>query len=239
MLEEFKEIGLTDGEAKVYYSLLVLGPSTVGPIVKRSKISNSNIYEVLDRLVDKGLVTYVLKEKTKHFQATNVYNLNTFLENEEKNLDRKKQILQKLIPNIKQVTKESAQDAEIFTGYKGIRAAYHVLLEEAAPGDEFLFTYIPQGGEVDKFYQTLNPLLKEAGVTLKGISTTKFRNNESIQKWMKIRFVDFPVPANIDICHDKVLIICWSGPQAFLIRSNELAASYKDYFEVLWMMAQP
>ena len=57
---------LTEGEAKVYEALLFLGSSTVGPIVTRSKVSYSNIYEVCDRLTAKGLVSHIVKEKTKH-----------------------------------------------------------------------------------------------------------------------------------------------------------------------------
>jgi sugar-specific transcriptional regulator TrmB len=66
---ELTKLGLTEGEAKVYLALLKLGSSTVGPIVKKSKVAYSNIYEVLERLISKGLVSFIKKEKTKYFQA--------------------------------------------------------------------------------------------------------------------------------------------------------------------------
>ena len=58
-------IGLTDGEAKTYLALLKTGSSSVGPIVKEAKVAYSNIYDILDRLLEKGLISFILKEKTK------------------------------------------------------------------------------------------------------------------------------------------------------------------------------
>jgi len=46
------------------YFYLKLGSSTVGPIVKGSKVSYSKIYEVLGRLLEKGIISYNIKEKT-------------------------------------------------------------------------------------------------------------------------------------------------------------------------------
>ena len=45
-----KEVGLTEGEAKVYLALLELGASTSGPIVKKSRVSRSIIYNILEKL---------------------------------------------------------------------------------------------------------------------------------------------------------------------------------------------
>ena len=60
-----KDAGLTDGEAKVYLALLELGSSTTGPIIHKSKIAKSIVYQILEKLMQKGLVSYVTKEKTK------------------------------------------------------------------------------------------------------------------------------------------------------------------------------
>ena len=40
---ELLKVGLTDGEAKAYLALSELGSTTVGPIVKKSGVSYSNI----------------------------------------------------------------------------------------------------------------------------------------------------------------------------------------------------
>ncbi|MGN6622795.1 MAG: helix-turn-helix domain-containing protein [Candidatus Nitrosocosmicus sp.] len=69
MISELVELGLTNGEAKVYFSLLKLGSSKVGSIVKDCRVSYSKVYDVLERLILKGLVSYVLIGNIKHFNA--------------------------------------------------------------------------------------------------------------------------------------------------------------------------
>jgi sugar-specific transcriptional regulator TrmB len=60
MIQELTQLGLTDGEARVYLSLLKIGLSKVGPIVRDSHVSYSKIYDVLERLGMKGLVSHVI-----------------------------------------------------------------------------------------------------------------------------------------------------------------------------------
>ena len=59
MLSELIHLGLTNGEVRIYLSLLKLVSSKVGSIVKDSRVSYSKVYDVLERLITKGLVSYV------------------------------------------------------------------------------------------------------------------------------------------------------------------------------------
>ena len=65
----FEDIGLTKREIKVYLALLELGSTTVGNILDKTRIPSSKIYEILRRLQDKGLVSYVKIENKRHYQA--------------------------------------------------------------------------------------------------------------------------------------------------------------------------
>src|SRR5690606_15462317 len=49
LLNELVALGLTAGEARVYMSLLRLGPSKVGAVVRESRVSYSKVYDVLER----------------------------------------------------------------------------------------------------------------------------------------------------------------------------------------------
>ncbi len=52
-----KQAGLTDAEARVYLALLDLGSAKIGALVKKSKVAQSKIYDVLSRLLEKGLAS--------------------------------------------------------------------------------------------------------------------------------------------------------------------------------------
>ena len=64
-----KDAGLTEGEIKVYLALLELGDTTTGPLVDKSGVARSIVYQILERLIEKGLASYIVKDKTKYYQA--------------------------------------------------------------------------------------------------------------------------------------------------------------------------
>ena len=71
MIEELsKYLDLSNTEAKVYLTLLKQGSVTTGTISKDTKFRTSTIYYVLEKLLSRGLVTFIYKSKIKYFQAT-------------------------------------------------------------------------------------------------------------------------------------------------------------------------
>jgi sugar-specific transcriptional regulator TrmB len=244
MLTELKKLGLTDGEARVYIALLKTGSSTVGPVVKQSDVAYSKVYEIIERLIKKGLVTYIIKEKTKHFQATNPENLKAYLEKKQEEIDGQKTALDSILPSITKISKETSEEAEIFIGNKGLRTAYEILLEDTKKNDDFLFFItLPKEKveEVAEFYSRIGKKFKEVGVNLKGISHETYRDVPGTKEtalWTKMRYVNFPIPSTLDICKDKILLISWEKPAGFLIRSQELADNLRGYFNSVWEKAK-
>jgi len=230
------KLGLTDGEAKVYLALLKLGSSTVGPITKEAKVAYSNIYDILDRLLEKGLTSFILKEKTKFFQAVPPSRLNEFIEKKESELKKEKDSLKKLIPELEKLQNPILkQEAEIFLGIRGVRTAYERMLDN--PNEEWLFFYIAEEQtykEIDQVYSRLYLLFKK--YKAKGIANKEYKESKFINKThFKMRYVNFPIPGNIDIFKDKILFISWAHtPTAILITSPDMAQKFKDYFYSIW-----
>ena len=82
----FKEIGLTVSEKNVYLALLELGDSTRGNIVNKSKVAGSKIYELLEKLQEKGFVSIYIKNKVKHFKPTNPTQILNYLESKKQEI---------------------------------------------------------------------------------------------------------------------------------------------------------
>ena len=51
-----EDIGLSHAEAKIYLTLLELGPSKAGPIIDDTELQSSTVYHVLGSLIKKGLM---------------------------------------------------------------------------------------------------------------------------------------------------------------------------------------
>ena len=64
-----EEIGLTKSEVKTYLALLEIGSSSTGDIVEKAQVASSKIYEILDKLSQKGLVSFIIKSGVKYFEA--------------------------------------------------------------------------------------------------------------------------------------------------------------------------
>jgi sugar-specific transcriptional regulator TrmB len=102
IIEMFRNFNLSDYESKTYMALLFLGPSKVSQISRESKVPQSKIYEVLEKLMTKQLVE-VYGIRPKEFKAVhpNVA-LKGLLEEKEKTISEMKERMGELDTFLKQ-----------------------------------------------------------------------------------------------------------------------------------------
>ena len=113
-----QNLGLTEREAEIYLILLDLGSTTTGQVIKKSGLHKATVYSILQRLIDQGLVSYVIKDGIRYFEAADPDTfLNVLREREENLLE--------ILPELKK-KKELAkqkQEAYVLEGLKGVKAA--------------------------------------------------------------------------------------------------------------------
>lgn len=135
-IDQLRKLGLSNGEASVYISLLELyAPSKVGLIVKESHISYSKVYDVLRRLIEKGLVSHVMINNIKYFSAVEPYRLFDYIQRKESEVKEQRLAVERIVPQltflIERDSKKSTakkEQVEIFTGDRSLRTAYEILL---------------------------------------------------------------------------------------------------------------
>ena len=62
-----KDFGLTQNEEKVYLKLLEIGSSSAGLLIKKTGMHRAAVYDNIDSLTEKGLVSHVIKANRKYF----------------------------------------------------------------------------------------------------------------------------------------------------------------------------
>ena len=131
-LEILENIGLSKREAKVYLALIELGSTTVGDVVKRTEIPSSKIYEVLDRLIEKGFASYVIIKNQKHFQPSDPETITRYL-------DEKKQQFERIIPVLKEKQRyaKEKQEVELYEGKEAVFKVLRNLVSKAKEEDEY------------------------------------------------------------------------------------------------------
>lgn len=231
-----EDIGLTNGEIKVYLSLLELDTSTAGPIIEKSQMQSSAVYIALHQLLNKGLISFIKKGQIKHYQASNPDHLIEFI-------DDKKQRFLDILPELKkkQQVGKTKRDASFYSGARGIKEMLYELLNSTG-GEHHTIGSPSVSNEIIQEAWWINYHLKRAQ---KGIKA-KLIFNESLRKFQssgqypmsETKYTNFgpdePLTETI-IRGDKVGIIIWTQiPTGILINDKEAASSYEKYFQFLW-----
>lgn len=242
-----EEIGLTKGEITVYLTLLNLGETTTGKIIEKAEISSGKIYEILDKLIKKGLVSYIVKEKTKYFSVASPNGILDYLHEKEEKLKEKEQEILKELPSLLAIKKgkERVYETKLFMGFKGVQTVIFEALSELTPKDEILamgiFSKKPEQFNIlwPKWHQQrvkkkirCKILFSEKG--------TEYYNLLKKMKYVQIRVIKGLTPAAIDVIGDCVLIFTHGiEPSCLSIRHPEIVQSFTTFFNTLWKQAKP
>ncbi|MBT4531384.1 hypothetical protein HOC29_00015 [archaeon] len=229
-----EDLGFTNAEIKVYLALLELGVSTAGPIIDKSKLQSSVVHSTLNKLINKGFVSFVKQGQRNHYQAANPKNISEYI-------DEKKKEFENLLPELiqkQQFAKEKSQVTS-FKGIKGIRELLYELLEAGGKEHHTLGSSKNSLIMGDAFW--LNYHRKRAS---KGIKA-KLLFNESLKQWTdinkypkaeyKFTKIGFEPLTETIIRNDKIGIIIWTElPIGILIHNKAAAESYDKFWDVMW-----
>ena len=257
MFEEelLQKAGLTDGEAKVYLALLEIGSSTTGPIIEKSKVARSFIYYLLNSLIDKGLVSYITRDKTKHYQAAEPDRILDYVEKRKQQLDKDKQQVEKLLPRLRLLQESSpATQVAVYEGFQGIQTAFEHHEDKLEKGDEYLCIggYPTQEEKYHAYWNKHHMKRAKKGVISKmlfnqGADPAILRKRNSYRlcdtRYMP---VDIKTPAWFLIYKDTVCIVLQDNPdfkmtEALCVEvvNQQIADSFKAYFEDYWKKSKP
>ena len=239
-----EQLGLTRIEAEVYIALLKIGSTTTGPLVKASELHRATVYDVLKRLMEKGLVNYIIKEKTKYFIPASPNRIKDYLHEKEKDIEAKEKELDKELPLLLKVynSKLNKNNSFLFKGLKGIQVAIFQALESLNKDDEVLAM-----GLVSRKDEKYNILWEKwhnervsKKVKCRAIFSEKgeYYNILKKMKLMDIKIIEELTLSPIDIIGDKVLIFTYGEePSCLYIENKEIAESFNSFFETMWKIA--
>ena len=239
--------GLTKGEAKVYISLVKIGMSTTGPIVEHSKVARSFIYIILQKLMEKGLVSQIMKEQTQYYQATEPQRLIDLIEKQQVTLSEKKEQLQKLLPSLMALHSEKPNSiATIYSGYKGVQTCFEKHEKILKSGEEYV-TFGVLADQTDTYHtywkkHHLNRIKKNIKCRmLFNTDTDKLilkNRNSYIGCESRYMPIDTRTPAWIMVYSDICAIFLQSPAQFVIeIQNKEIAQTMQSYFEYFWSLS--
>jgi HTH-type transcriptional regulator, sugar sensing transcriptional regulator len=240
--ELLEEIGLTKSEISVYLALLELSSSSTGKIVEKSKVASSKIYEILDKLIHKGLVSYVIKANIKHFEASSPKRLLDYMNEKKSDLEKKEKELQNIIPQLelKRELSNIENETHVFKGIKGAKTAFDDILQVCKKNDEIqILGFSDVSIEFQNFLINFHNKRAKAGIKLRCIFGNKIPNMINEFKKMpntqvKVLSENKDRPVAFLLYSDKVLFSMPTENLWIQIKSKKLNESFKIQFEKEW-----
>lgn len=230
-------IGLSQNEIKVFLEMLKLGETKAGAIIAKAGLQSSAVYNAINGLINKGLISYIKQGKIKYYKATSPEAIIDYLET-------KKEEYRKTLPELKALTPKEIENVEFYKSVRGIKTLLSNLIKDAKKGDIYRFFSIEDPEEyrlaTDKVYDLQKPIRKEKGIKTKGLFAERTRKVAGVSSINYKKYLNFPLPPNTQMLNNKVAIITWKGeePSGILISSKDIYETYVRFFEHLWGIAK-
>lgn len=249
-INDLTKLGLTSGEIKLYYALLELGESTRTHLSKKSGISPSKIYDVANRLIEKGIISSVKKNGVTHFSAADPEKLKDYVLQKEEEIKKEKQMVDEILPELLekyQKTKEQV-DVEIFYGWDGLKTILNSLENSMDKKDECLIFGASIGQDpqqADIFFKQYQQNIDKRGHKVRIIFNEDLRLRKERHKYYdnhklhEIKYLYTNTLTELYVYKKAVLIlILLKKPLAINIKSKDAVDAFNKFFETMWKLAK-
>ncbi|MBI5392975.1 hypothetical protein HZA96_03835 [Candidatus Woesearchaeota archaeon] len=221
-----QSFGLTEAEVKLYLMLLNLGEATASELSIKTNTNRTFTYDRIKKLLDTGLISFVIKDNKKYFKAAEPSQLVAIL-NEK--LEQVKTVLPEL-EKLKQ-PREQKSEVKIFSSKNGIRSALNLILNKKQ--QVYIHGSLKNFEKVMEEYYTIWNVRR-----VKENIKTKILSNEDISlELAEIDLLTAEERSSITTFTfgNNVIIALWSTlPIAIHIESQEIAKDTLNFFNAVW-----
>jgi len=238
MIEEnLSQLGFSPSEIKIYIHLLKNGSSYPNKISSEIKLNRTNVYEALDRLVSKGVSSFINKNKVKWFEAKSPNSLLSLIKEREDEFKITKNNILEDIRSLNQIKSEKIPlEANVFTGKKGLRMIFEDILE-TKKAISLIAAELQFKEFFGPYFELWHKERIEKRMSQRTIFSKKFKGKLERRKLLEYKFVDnkYTNPTTTILYGDNCVFIQWSKePIAIKIQNKEIAKSHLNYFNMLW-----
>jgi len=239
-IEILKEIGLSEHESAVYFTMVSLGPSTILKIARASQVKRTTIYSVMDSLKEKGLASVELKGFKSLYVAESPEKLEHVLES------RKNKFKKNLDDFLSIYNKGGGETLiKIYEGLEATKSIYNGLLEDIKSGEDYLIiSDMKKAFDLDKeFFNDLRERRAKLPIKVKVlISDSGTEEGQDFKKYeknynLKAKFLptNTKLTTNLVITPQRVLIHQLEPPiMAIIIENKSTIKMHQELFDVMW-----
>ncbi len=231
--------GFNHNETMTYLALLRLGKGTVSEVTRAAGIGRTYGYPILDILATKGLVGVSGKKPKQEYFAESPRKLLSYLEN---NLENQKDIIGEVrhfLPDL--VVLHNVEDRpkiRFYEGTAGLKEVYEDTL--SAKGNIYACsTYEDMHKVLPNYFPGYYERRAKKNIFARGIVTDTplahirmKKDKDEARELTLVPSKEFPIPTEIDIYDDKVMIASWREKLGVIIESQEIAETLRSIFKL-------
>lgn len=238
------DVGFTEGEERVYIALLRIGPSSTGPIAKEAGVSRSKLYEILEKLARKGVVSHYERNNVKTFTAAHPERILDYIDEKEKELQHQKTLFSHSLPYFEGLIgrNELTREAQVFEGMEGIKNVRETALQEMKAGDVMYYfgNSASSHEHVLAYWDDWNRRRVQKKIwayIIYNQDAEQYGKRRKKLAYTKVKYLarPGPTPAWIEIYGDVLAIaLKQETPMSIVIKNALVAESFKTYFDIMW-----
>jgi len=233
-VKELINIGLTKNQAEVYFEILNHPSQSGGKIAKALSIDRSFVYNIINSLLDKGLVSYIIKGNVRLYYPADPENL-------LKEIEEKRDKVNKVVEKLKLIKKQvkSEKSVSVYEGKQGLKVYVRDFLNTGS------FETFGGGGKLKILeilkYEYPNYLKEFNKKKIKGKLITSPENKTIMNKiyaksQVEIKtFNGLKSGVNFTMSNNKLAIYSAEDkPFVIIIENKNIVNALKDYFVKIW-----
>lgn len=235
LINDLEILGLSQKEAEVYLACLHLGSGNVSRLTQRASLPKSTVIDTLKSLIKKGLVDVYIKGRRKHYSVVNPEALN-------EKIKKQLVLIEEVLPQLKAFYNFSSTKPKVrfYEGEEGLRLIMNEIIKEAKDLIAFgsaadIFTILPD------YFPKFSHERAKKGIPLRVIfrDSPKAHERQTLDKQelrsSKIIQSQIPFSALFWSWQNKLVMITFKKDVAVvLIEDEEIAQTFRSFFEFLW-----
>lgn len=233
----FEKFGLNNKEISIYLFVLSSSDSGVREIERNTSIGRTHVYDISRKLIEKGFLTQIEKDKKKVFNAVSPKEI---LENQKNIVSEFEEMLDELI----ELQKTDSKKPKIvyYSGKKELEKMHENLIsfkidkEAIAFGDEAF--YLKNEGshqkkEIDKRLKEKVRFRALAGMSNAVLDSQKNDDKENRETRIFPKEI-FDLKSTIGAHGNKTIVVNNNKEFGFVVEDEDLAETIKKIFEIAW-----
>ncbi|MFH1789833.1 MAG: helix-turn-helix domain-containing protein [bacterium] len=230
---QLQQLGFGKNEIKIYLALFELGKCRAGEIIDNTKLHRNIVYQDLEDLVKRDLVT---KTEVKGVFEYSVNNPESLVEE----FEIKKQLSRRIADQLVNRQKQSSREVSVYEGMDGLKKSRNKMLKYSSKDELFVFA-VESISKMEKYWRSFHKKRDAKGIKMRMLYERKAKKQDV--DWRdhlensQAKYLPFSQGLPIwfaGIGEHLELGIPGENPLTFNIRSKEAVDGFKTFFDYFW-----